>query len=158
MLTESSALATATEQQQRRVSRRDRGAALVLLPACFLIVIGLSAVAVDGAVMHAAQRRLAAVCAAAADDAAGMIDGRALHTTGDLRIDVAAATRVARARLAPRFLPGVPDRQPIITVDPVAGTVDVAAVARLEHLVFRNAPGAQRTVLLHCHSRGRLRR
>ena len=147
-----------TGLKSRRASGPDRGTALVLIPTCFLVVIGLSAVAVDGAIVHSAQRRLAAVCAASADDAAGMLDERTLHSSGVVQLDPLEATRMAQSRLRPDLLPGPLVGQPTIHVDAAHGTVDVEASIRLNQLIFRAMPGATRAVVLRCHSRGRLRR
>ena len=129
-----------------------------MIPACLLIVLGLGAIAVDGAVLHATQRSLIRSCAAAADDAAGMIDGRAVQRDGTIVLDTAAAARVARARLAPHFLPGAPTAPARVDVDGVRGTVDVEVEVAVDNLVFRGFPGATHDATIECHTRGRLRR
>ena len=141
----------------RCARRRERGTALVMVPACMLVVLGLGTVAVDGAVLHAAQRRLLAICAAAADDAAGMVDARAVQLDGTVRLDPAAARRVALARLAPARRIGEQVGPPVVRGDAAAGTVDVATTVDVGRLVFRLLPGGAGQATVSCHARGRLR-
>ena len=128
-----------------------------MVPACMLVVLGLGTVAVDGAVVHAAQRRLLAVCAAAADDAAGMVDARAVQADGAVRLDPAAARRVALARLAPARRIGQMVGAPVVASDAAAGTVDVATTVDVGRLVFRLLPGGAGRTTVSCHVRARLR-
>ncbi|MFM7063260.1 MAG: hypothetical protein ACKO04_07180 [Actinomycetes bacterium] len=128
-----------------------------MVPACMLVVLGLGTVAVDGAVVHAAQRRLLMVCAAAADDAAGMVDARAVQRDGSVRLDEAAARRVATARLAATRRIGASAGPTRIVPDARRGTVDVATTVDVAHLVFRLLPGGAGPTTVSCHVRGRLR-
>ena len=141
----------------RCARRRERGTALVMVPACMLVVLGLGTVAVDGAVLHAAQRRLLAICAAAADDAAGMVDARAVQLDGTVRLDPAAARRVALARLAPARRIGEQVGPPAVRGDAAAGPVDVATTVDVRQLVFRLLPGGAGRTTVSCRARGRLR-
>ena len=146
-----------TTPPARCVRHRERGTALVMVPACMLVVLGLGTVAVDGAVLHAAQRRLIAICAAAADDAAGMVDARAVQFDGSVRLDPAAARRVALARLAPTRRIGAVAGPTTVAADAGAGTVDVATTVDVGRLVFRLLPGGAGRTTVSCHVRGRLR-
>ena len=144
-----------TTQPARHAQRREHGTALVMVPACMLVVLGLGTVAVDGAVLHAAQRRLLAICAAAADDAAGMVDAKAVQFDGSVRLDPTAARRVALARLAPARGIGVLTGPTTVTADTSA--VDVATTVDVGRLVFRLLPGGAGRATVSCHARGRLR-
>lgn len=141
----------------RCARHHERGTALVMVPACMLVVLGLGTIAVDGAVLHAAQRRLLAVCAAAADDAAGMVDARAVQLDGTVALDPVAARRVALARLVPARQIGEPVGRPAVHSDAAAGTVDVAATVDVGRLVFRLLPGGASRATVSCRARGRLR-
>jgi uncharacterized membrane protein len=55
----------------RRVTRRDRGSVLMLMPAAVLIVLLLGAIAVDSAIVYLRQRQAYNVAFDAANDAAG---------------------------------------------------------------------------------------
>lgn len=146
-----------TTPHERRALRPERGTALVMVPACMLVVLGLGTVAVDGAVLHAAQRRLLAVCAAAADDAAGMVDARAVQVDGSVRLDPVAARRVALARLVPARRIGEQVGAPSVVSDAAAGTVDLSATVDVGRLVFRLLPGGAGRTTVSCQVRGRLR-
>ena len=150
-------MARPTTPAARPVRHRERGTALVMAPVCLLVVLGLGTVAVDGAVVHSAQRRLLAVCAAAADDAAGMVDARAVQHDGSVRLDPAAARRVAVARLGAARRIGPPAGPVQVAADAGRGTVDVAASVDVRRLVFRLLPGGARRASVSCHVRGRLR-
>lgn len=146
-----------TTPPARRALRGERGTALVMVPACMLVVLGLGTVAVDGAVVHAAQRRLLAICAAAADDAAGMVDARAVQVDGSVRLDPVAARGVALARLAPARRIGQQVGTPDVSSNASSGTVDVATTVDVGRLVFRLLPGGAGRTTVSCHVRARLR-
>jgi Flp pilus assembly protein TadG len=105
----------------------ERGTALVLAPALVIVLIVLGGLAVDLSLLRSARRALDDAVAAAADDAAGMLDERRLLTDGTVTIDPAAARRIAEARLTAGRVPGrlrglrVDARGPEVRVD-----VDVA--------------------------------
>ena len=65
----------------RSGERPERGSTLLLFPAAILVVMALSAIAVDLSVQHGAQRDLRRVVHAAADDAAASIDLDLLRET-----------------------------------------------------------------------------
>ncbi|MGI8574515.1 MAG: hypothetical protein ACR2MA_04065 [Egibacteraceae bacterium] len=76
---------------------RERGSALMLVPATVLILIVLAALAVDAAIVFSGERRIADAAAAAANDAAvAALSGAAFQRCGRLRIDPSAAAAVAR--------------------------------------------------------------
>ncbi|CAN5650170.1 hypothetical protein BH10ACT3_BH10ACT3_07710 [soil metagenome] len=71
----------------------------MLVPAIMLILIALGSIAVDMTAVFGAQRATQQVVAAAADDAAGMLDSRAIQRDGTIAIDPIAAERVAVAHI-----------------------------------------------------------
>ncbi len=71
-------------RRRRRAGTRERwrgeeGNTLVLVPVAVLILLGLAAMALDGALLYLGQRRLADVAAAAATGAAGELDRAAFY-------------------------------------------------------------------------------
>jgi hypothetical protein len=120
-----------------------------------LVLIVLAAIALDLTVVAGAQRSAERVAASAADDAAGMIDGRAHQLDGSVRIDRSAAERVVRARLGTADLVGdVRDVQIEITDT----TVDVVVRVESPHLFLRAVPGMDDASLsAPIHVRARLR-
>lgn len=78
-------------------SRRtdQRGSALALVPAGFLVLIVLGALAVDSAAMFLGQRQLGDATAAASNDAAGAaVDSAAFYHSGVVTLDPTIAGRV----------------------------------------------------------------
>lgn len=82
----------------------ERGSALMLMPAAVLVIIVLSAIAVDGALAFMGRRELSAAAAAAANDAvvAALSERGFYEACGDLSLDAAAAQRVAERTFALR--------------------------------------------------------
>lgn len=73
----------------------DRGSALALVPAGFLVLIILAAITVDSAVAFLGQRQLGDALAAAANDAAGAaISNTSFYGSGQVVIDPALAAAV----------------------------------------------------------------
>ena len=85
-----------TGRRRARVSRGvERGSALALVPAGFLVLIILAAITVDSAVAFLGQRQLGDALAAAANDAAGAaISNSSFYGSGEVVIDPTAATAV----------------------------------------------------------------
>ena len=127
-----------TTRPQRPAAGED-GTALVLVPAMMLVLIVLAGIAVDLVASHVAQRSLYRTVSAAADDAAGMIDGRRLQADGSLTIDDAAAERVVRTRLATSDLPG-PVTEAVVDTDDT--TVEVRVRVLIPRIFLRAVPGA----------------
>lgn len=74
---------------------RDRGSALMLMPAAVLVLFLLASLAVDSALVWTAQRELANRAAAAASDiAATAIDDDRFYRSGDVRLDLAEADAI----------------------------------------------------------------
>ena len=77
---------------------------LMLMPAAVLVVLVLSAVAVDGALAFMGRRELSAAAAAAANDAvvAALSERAFYEACADLSLDAVAAQRVAERTFALR--------------------------------------------------------
>lgn len=125
----------------------DDGSAVLLVPAGVLVLVVLASIALDAAIVFAAQRQLADAAGAAANDTVtAALDADAFYGCGAIRLDTAAVDRTARASLAARtsdIAPGsadvrtgtTPDGRPTVTVR-LTGTV---------RTVFRPALGARAT-------------
>ena len=133
----------------------DRGTALVLVPAMALVMIVLAAIALDMSVVAGIQRAAERELSAAADDAAGMIDGREHQRNGTVRIDATAAEQVVRARLEVADLPG---RVVELRIAVTADVVDVVARIESPRIFLRAVPGmGDRSLSAPIHVRARLR-
>jgi Flp pilus assembly protein TadG len=117
----------------------DRGSALLLMPACVLIMLVLASITVDMALVHLRQRQAFDVAAAAANDAvtAG-VDTGALRS-GTFVVQPAAARRVvarsvAASELAPHLV-----GPPRVTVD--GDRVEVRLTLRADYLFTGVMPG-----------------
>ncbi len=78
--------------------RREHGSALMLMPAGVLIVLTLGALAVDSAILFLAERELADLTAAAANDAATLaINEASFYECGRLELESERASEVAAA-------------------------------------------------------------
>lgn len=73
------------------------GNTLVLFPAALLVVLLLSSLALDAAVAYTAQRRLADLAAAAANDAVAALDVEHYYRQGPIRLEADRGTARARA-------------------------------------------------------------
>jgi len=79
---------------------RERGSALLLVPAAMLVVLGLAGVVLDASAAFLAERELADAAAAAANDVAGAaLDESGLRRDGTVQLDEARACELARATL-----------------------------------------------------------
>ena len=135
--------------------RAERATALVMVPAVALVFIVLAAIALDLTAVAGVQRSAERTLAAAVDDAAGMIDGRAQQADGSIRIDRARAEQLVRARIGAEELPG---RVVGLTVDVTATTVDATMRIETPHIFLRAVPGlADSTLSSPIHLRARLR-
>ena len=74
---------------------KERGSVLMLVPAGFLVLMLLAAIAVDSAVAYQARNQLHDALAAAANDAvAGAIDSRSFYSRGSVVLDTATVASV----------------------------------------------------------------
>jgi len=133
----------------------ERATALVLVPALMLVLIVLASIALDLSAVAGSQRSTERIVAAAVDDAAGMIDGRAHQIDGTVSIDRSAAERVVRARLDDARLRG---RITDIRVTVTDTTVEASVRVETPHIFLHAVPGmADRALSAPIHLRARLR-
>lgn len=119
----------------RRPARRrhaEDGNTLLLMPVGVLILLVLGGIAVDFAVVYAAQREVANVSAGAANDAAGAVDEAAFFETGQYRIDRGRAAGVVQQVIGARTDDGISITCPTVALDApdlirvgCVGTVDL---------------------------------
>jgi hypothetical protein len=130
----------------RRVSRRsERASTLLLFPAAVLVVMLLSAIAVDMTQLHTAQVDLDDAVHMAADDGAAMIDIDLLRSSGEVAIDLDAARRTIVGDLADASLTGSSGTVEV-AAGPRPGTLRVTATRRVRRLFGSVLPGIERTV------------
>jgi Flp pilus assembly protein TadG len=126
-------------------NRGERGTTLLLFPAAVLVVMLLSAIAVDMTQLHTAQVDLDDAVHAAADDGAAMIDIDLLRSTGQVAIDLDEARRTIDADLGDASLTGAPGAI-AVTPGPRPGTLRVSASRHVRRLFGSVLPGIDRTV------------
>ncbi|MGH9213895.1 MAG: hypothetical protein ACRD2C_24970 [Acidimicrobiales bacterium] len=127
-------------------ARGDRGSALMLMPACVLVVLVLASIAVDMALVHLRQRQAFDVAASAANDAvtAGVDAGRLRQ--GDYALDPVQVDQVVRRSVAASQLAGRLARQPDVEIE--GDTVEVVLAVEADYLFSGAVPGApDRTVV-----------
>ena len=138
--------------------RAERGTALVLVPTMLLVLLVLGGIAVDLSVLHGTQRRAERVAAAAADDAAGMLDLELIQVAGELRIDRAAARRVVAAHVEAADRP----TRPVELLDVVVGDDGTAVHVRLRSaapaVMLRSMPGRDQERWVEATARARVHR
>ena len=84
----------------RRPHSDERGTAFILAPVAVVIIVFLSAIAIDAAALFLTRHALSDVAAAAANDAAGAgLDADAFTRDGSLRIDPIRARTAALASI-----------------------------------------------------------
>lgn len=135
--------------------RSERATALVLVPAMMLVLLCLAAIAIDMSLLHAMHRDAHRVASAAAEDAAGMLDERELHTSGRLVVDRVRAERVARARVGAADLAATLRE---VRVSTGVTTVEVTLALDAPHVVLPSLPGTSDFTRLVVSARGRLHR
>ncbi len=119
----------------------ERATALMLVPAMMLVFMVLAAIAVDLSAIHMTQRRASAVLAVAADDAAGMLDERALQVEGILVIDEPAAARVASAHISTSDIGSSLAGHPTLSFSADRRGVTIEAELRVHHVFLDALPG-----------------
>jgi hypothetical protein len=125
--------------------RSERGSTLLLFPAAVLVVMLLSAIAVDMTQLHTAQVDLDDAVHMAADDGAAMIDIDLLRSSGQVAIDLDAARRTIVVDLGDAPLTGAPGTV-AVSAGPRVGTLRVTATRRVRRLFGSVLPGIDRTV------------
>jgi Flp pilus assembly protein TadG len=126
--------------------RADRGSVLVLVPAGFLVLIILAALAVDTAVYYLGQQQLHDALAAAANDsvAAGLNNGT-FYGNGQVALDPAAVDDVACKSIAAQNLSGLHHLRVSVAVE--GNSVRLVGEAVVDAVFGKALPGyGQRTV------------
>jgi hypothetical protein len=128
---------------------RDRGSALVLMPAAVLIVLLLAAITVDMSVVHLGQRQLIDSASAAANDAVTFgLDERALRSGQPLELD---RGRVYEAVVRSLDASGILDRLAGPPVVAITGplTVRVDLDLRVDYVFAHTIPGVPHDATVH---------
>ena len=143
-------------------SRGERGSVLLLFPAALLIMVALSAMAVDSAVAFLAQRELTNATAAAANDAATeAISDQSFYRGDRIELSPSAVEAVAVDRVRALIDEG---RHHDLTVRadavPPAGpgcawTVRVVATSRVDEVFGKAMPGSAGSVAVRGQSTAR---
>ena len=128
----------------------------MLMPAAVLIVLLLGAISVDFAVVWLAERELANVAAAAANDAATQaLDRSAFYADGTVRLDPDRARQVAETAVAVRgpdwLEPGSTRLE--VRVDPNEPVVTVTVEAEAGFVFARAIPGVDRSAAVGATAR-----
>ena len=124
----------------------------MLVPVGILVVLVLAAIAVDAAIVHAAQRNLANRTAAVAGDIANAaVDDAALYSDGRIVLDEDLAATHVRLAFAPQHRPAGFERWSAeVATD--GRRVTVAATAEVRYLFSPAIPGAARTTTVAARS------
>ena len=121
---------------------RERGSALMLMPAAALVFIVLGAIAVDFAVAFLGEREVSNAAAAAANDVAGAaLDQDRFYADGALRLDPVAAERVGRSAVGAAGLEDLDDLDVRVEVAVDAPVVTVTVSGRVRYLFAKALPG-----------------
>jgi hypothetical protein len=127
-------------------ARGDRGSALMLMPACVLVVLVLASIAVDFALVHLRQRQAFDLAAGAANDAvtAGVDQGRLRE--GHYRLDRGQVEEVVRRSIAASQLADHLVRPPEVRME--GDAVEVVLTVEADYVFSGVIPGApDRTVV-----------
>ena len=132
--------------RSRTAARGQAGSVLALVPAGFLVLILLGALAVDSAVAYTGQQQLHDALSAAANDAVGAgVDNGAFYATGRLALDPAAVGRTVCAAMAAQEDRGLHGVRLAVAIDGVS--VRVIGSASVDAVFGRAIPGfGRRTV------------
>ena len=135
----------------RRVRRRltgERGSALLLVPAGFVALLVLAAIAVDQSMLFGARRQLIDAAASAANDAAAVaVDERAYRGSGGIPVTSARAEAGVAAALAARDMDDVV-RSVTVADGPDGPEVVVRLETELPSVFARLAPGGYGSVTI----------
>jgi Flp pilus assembly protein TadG len=127
---------------------RQRGSTLLLFPAAVLVMIVLSAIAIDFSIAFLGEREIAGATAAAANDtAARALSNPAFYSDGVVALDETVARQIATASLR-RSLDARRYRGLRVTVTVPSGgrTVVVSASAEVDYVFAHAIPGASHRV------------
>ena len=126
--------------------QRQRGSVLALVPAGFLVLILLGALAVDSAVAYTGQQQLHDALSAAANDAVGAgVDDSAFYGAGRLTLDPGAVARTVCAAVAAQQDRGLHGVHLAVSIQ--GDSVRVSGSAWVDAVFGRAIPGfGRRTV------------
>ena len=135
-----------------RRRRQEVGSVLMLVPVGILVLLVLAAIAVDAAIVHAAQRNLANRTAAVAGDIANAaVDDAALYGDGRIVLDEHLAATHVRLAFAPQHRPaGFEEWSAEVATH--GRRVTVASTAEVRYLFSPAIPGAARTTTVSARS------
>lgn len=127
-------------QLSPRRRERDRGSVLALVPAGFLILMVLGAIAVDSGAVYLGQRDWSATLEAAANDAAGAaVSNPAFYSRGTIELDPGRVAEVVCEDVAVQGTDGLVD--PTVSVAVVGPAVFVEGHADVRAVFGRSIPG-----------------
>lgn len=129
----------------RRAERGDgeRGSVLALVPAAFLVLIILGALAVDSAAAYLGQRRLTDTIAAAANDAASAaLSNQNFYRSGEVQLDPAVAAEVVCQSINAQANRDLNDVRVSMAVDGAA--IRIHASATVDAVFGRSLPDMAR--------------
>ena len=123
-----------------RSGGRDRGSVLALVPAGFLVLMLLAALAVDSAVSYLGQEQLHDALSGAANDAVtAALDDGAFYHSGAITIDPAAAGRAVCASVAAQNAPALHGLEVWMAVD--GNSLRLQGKAQVDAVFGRVIPG-----------------
>jgi hypothetical protein len=123
-----------------RVKPGERGSVLILVPAGFLVLMLLGAIALDSAVAYQARNQLHDALAAAANDAvAAGVSNRSFYTGGTVRLDGPTATSVACRSVEAQNLGSLHDLQ--LRVAASGRSIHLQGSATVDAVFGRFLPG-----------------
>jgi hypothetical protein len=126
--------------------RRDRGSALMLMPAALLVVFVLGSIALEFAVVSMRQRALANAADAAANDAATVaIDAGTLRATGEVVLDPQIVVDVIGRSLRAQGVELA--AAPVIEISPDGRSIRLELVQRVPYVIARALPGDDGTTV-----------
>lgn len=124
--------------------RNERGSALMLVPAGILVLIALSAIAVDSAIAFMAQREMLNRAAGAANDAvtAGISPDQ-LQRGYDARPEPALVNQIVRSRLVGHTVAGYRIEANDVRTTVIDDTVTVFVEGDIDYIFSGAIPGAR---------------
>jgi hypothetical protein len=121
-------------------SGRDRGSVLALVPAGFLVLVILAALAVDGAVTYLGQEQLHDALSAAANDAVtAALDNGSFYRSGSITVDPAQAGQAVCVALLAQNAPALHRLEVWMAVD--GAFLQLRGKAEIDTVFGRVIPG-----------------
>jgi Flp pilus assembly protein TadG len=128
--------------------RRNRGSVLLMVPAGFLVLMILAAITFDFAHLYLAQRQLADVAEAAANDAAAFgVDQQALRDGRGVRLRADLVEEAVRRAIAAHRSEVDVVRWDVQPVSPIA--VRVTLDANVGYVFAKAVPGGPSSAVVH---------